>query len=151
MSTQIEVSGRQMRTRKELSTPVGRVWSAWTTPKQIAEWWGPAGFTNEIHIMDLKPGGEWRITMFAPDGKSFPNKSEFVEIVECEKIVFKHFNPNYLATIIFSEHGKDSILDWTMEFETEELFDTVVKVFKADEGLSQNVDKLEDYLIKNLK
>ena len=37
-------------------------------------------------------------------------------------------------------------MEWAMGFETPELFETVVKVFKADEGLKQNVEKLENYL-----
>ena len=37
-------------------------------------------------------------------------------------------------------------MKWAMVFETTELFETVVKVFKADEGLHQNVEKLENYL-----
>lgn len=35
---------------------------------------------------------------------------------------------------------------WTIVFETIELFETVVKVFKADEGLQQNAEKPEAYL-----
>jgi hypothetical protein len=34
-------------------------------------------------------------------------------------------------------------MEWTVLFETTELFETVVKVFKADEGLNQNVEKLK--------
>jgi hypothetical protein len=38
-----------------------------------------------------------------------------------------------------------------MLFETTELFETVVKVFKADEGLKQNVEKLTVYLVNPQK
>ena len=78
-----------------------------------------------------------------PDGKRYPNKREFVEIVAFKKIVFQHFNPNYIATIIF-EPKKKNLMEWTMLFETIELFETVVKVFKADESLKQNAEKLEN-------
>jgi len=129
-----------------LSAPIDTVWQVWTSPEHIANWWGPDGFTNTIHTMDIRPGGEWRLTMHGPDGKRFPNKSEFVEIIQKEKIVFQHFNPNYLATIIFTPAGNETLMEWTMVFETTELFETVVKVFKADEGLKQNAEKLENYL-----
>lgn len=137
---------RTLRITKILNAPVDRVWEAWTRPAQIALWWGPAGFTNTIHQMDTVPGGEWRLTMCGPDGKTYPNKSEFVEIVPRQKIVFRHFHPNYLATVTFTARAAETLLDWTMEFETAELFETVVNVFKADEGLGQNVEKLEKYL-----
>ena len=96
--------------------------------------------------MNVKPGGEWRLTMHGLDGKRYPNKSEFIEIIPNEKIVFQHFNPNYLATIIFKPKGDKNFLDWTMQFDAFELFEAVVKVFKADKGLQQNVEKLANYL-----
>ena len=84
--------------------------------------------------------------MHGPDGKNYPNKSVFKEIVPLKKIVFRHFNPHYSATINFEAQEKQTAMEWTMLFETAELFETVVKVFKADEGLRQNAAKLERYL-----
>ena len=96
--------------------------------------------------MDVVAGGEWRLTMHGPGGKKYPNKSVFIEIVPLKKIVFRHFNPNYIATIVFEPKEKETLMEWEMLFETTELFETVVKVFEADEGLKQNVEKLVNYL-----
>jgi len=139
-------SDREMLIQAKLNAPLALVWEAWTQPEAIAVWWGPAGFTNTIHAMEPKAGGEWRLTMHAPDGKSFPNRSEFVEVLPFQRIVFMHYNPNYLATINFREDAQATQLEWSMEFETPEMFDTVVKVFKADEGLKQNIEKLQAFL-----
>lgn len=147
-NTNIDVTGREISIKKILSAPIDKVWQVWTSAEHIVNWWGPDGFTNTIHTMDVRLGGEWRLTMHGPDGKRFPNKSEFVEIIQNEKIVFQHFNPNYLATVIFNPEGNKTLMQWTMLFETAELFETVVKVFKADEGLKQNAEKLENYLLK---
>lgn len=144
----VGTTDREISVKKMLSAPIEIVWKVWTNPEHIANWWGPDGFTNTIHTMDVTPGGEWRLTMHGPDGKRFPNKSEFVEIVQNETIVFQHFNPNYLATVIFKPVGNETLMEWKMLFETEELFETVVKVFKVDEGLKQNAQKLENYLLK---
>ncbi|MFT3980463.1 MAG: SRPBCC domain-containing protein [Ferruginibacter sp.] len=122
------------------------VWQVWTNPEDIARWWGPSGFTNIIHTMEVQPGGEWQLTMQGPDGKRYPNKSRFVEVIPLQKIVFDHFYPNYTATILLEPLANGTLLQWEMVFETAELFDTVVKVFKADEGLVQNIEKLEKYL-----
>lgn len=146
-----ETTNRGIRVTKALPATIDVVWKVWTTPEHIAHWWGPTGFTNTIHKMDVTANGEWRLTMHGPDGKTYPNKSVFVEIVTHKKIVFEHFNPNYLATIVFEPIGKETLLDWTMTFETHELFETVVKVFKADEGLNQNVEKLVNYLKQKSK
>lgn len=146
-----ETANREISITKMLNAPVELVWEAWTKPDQIAKWWGPAGFTNTIHKMDVAAGGEWRLTMHGPDGKNYINKSEFIEIDPLKKIVFQHYNPNYLAAIVFEPKGKDTLMEWTAQFETAELFETVVKVFKADEGFKQNVEKLENYLNQRKK
>ena len=145
------VANRELRITKMLNAPVELVWEVWTNPEHIANWWGPNGFTSTIHTMDVSEGGEWRLTMHGPDGKNYPNKSIFVEIVQRKKIVFQHFNPDYIATIVFAPEEKKTLVEWTMLFETTELIETVVKVFKADEGLKQNVEKLTVYIETQLK
>lgn len=91
------------------------------------------------------------LTMHGPDGKNYPNKSVFLEIAQHKKIVFQHFKPNYIATIIFEPKGKETLMEWTGLFENTELFERVVKVFKADKGLKQNVEKLTAYIETQLK
>lgn len=143
-----DTANRELRITKILDAPVELVWEAWTNPEYIAAWWGPDGFTNTIHKMDLEHGGEWQFTMHGPDGKNYPNRSIFREIVSFKKIVFEHFNPGFVATIAFEAKGAQTLLTWAMLFETPEMFDIVVKAHKADEGQKQNVARLEKYLLK---
>lgn len=132
--------------KRLLPAPIEIVWEVWTKPADIANWWGPNGFTTVIRKMEVVEGGEWLLNMKGPDGKNYPNKSVFLEIVPFRKIVFRHFNPNYISTIVLEPKEKQTIMEWTMIFETDQLFETVVKVFKADEGFRQNGEKLENYL-----
>jgi uncharacterized protein YndB with AHSA1/START domain len=37
-----------------------KVWKTWTDPKEVMRW-GPNGFTNAVHEMEVTPGGVWRI------------------------------------------------------------------------------------------
>lgn len=141
-----DICNRKLAVTKLLDAPVDLVWEAWTKPEHIANWWGPHGFTNTIQQMDVRAEGEWRLTMHGPDGKNYLNKSLFKEIIPFSKIAFQHFNPNYEAKITFEPKGDKTLMEWTVLFETVELFETVVKVFKADEGLLQNIEKLESYL-----
>src|SRR3989344_2116331 len=48
--------------------PVKMVWDAWVDPKQVAQWWGPRGFTLTNHSKDVRTGGHWNYTMHGPDG-----------------------------------------------------------------------------------
>jgi len=137
---------RELTISRKLKAPVALVWEVWTKPEHIAQWWGPNGFTNTIHIMDVQPGGVWDLVMHGPDGTDFKNKSVYKEIVLHKKIVFEHVAPNFIATINFEEDGGQTHINWHMLFETAEEFMRVVKTVKADVGLKQNMEKLEVYL-----
>ena len=132
---------------REFKAGMDLVWKAWTRPEHIANWWGPNGFTNTITKMDFRPGGEWDLVMHGPDGTDYKNKSVFKEIIRHKKIIYEHVSgPKFLASITFEERGEQTVITWHMLFETREEFIQTVKTFKADEGLKQNLEKLDLYL-----
>lgn len=147
MSVENCAADRELRLTRLLNAPVELVWEVFTDPEHIKHWWGPNGFTNTITKMEIEPGGEWDLVMHGPDGTDYKNKSVFKEIVKHKKIVYNHVSrPKFLTTIEFEERGKQTQINWHMLFESKEQFIQVVKTFKADEGLKQNIDKLELYL-----
>ena len=140
------VSDREMKIESELNVLLALVWKVFTDPVHIAKWWGPAGFTNTIEKMDVRHGGECELTMHGPDGKNYRNKAVYLEIIPFSKISFDHFAPNFKTTINFEVQSDQTRISWKMLFETADLFNIVVKTFKADEGLEQNNTKLKDHL-----
>ncbi len=149
MSVKIKDStaDRELRLTRLLNAPIELVWDVFTDPEHIKHWWGPKGFTNTITKMDIQPGGEWDLVMHGPDGTDYKNKSVFKEVVKHKKIVYDHVStPKFSTTIEFEKRGKQTQINWHMLFESREQFIQVVKTFKADEGLKQNIDKLEVYL-----
>jgi len=142
-----DTSDRELIITRLLNAPRELVWDVFTTPEHIKNWWGPNGFTNTIDKMDVKPGGEWEFVMHGPDGTDYKNKSIYKEIIRPERIVFEHVSgPKFITTITFTAEGNKTYLKWHMLFESAEQFQQVVKTFKADEGLKQNIVKLEEYL-----
>lgn len=142
---------RELRISRLLNAPIELVWEVWTNPEHIKNWWGPNGFTNTISIMELQPGGAWNLTMHGPDGTNYRNKSIFKEVIKYKKLVYDHITgPKFTATIEFEEQGDKTLLSWHMLFRNKEEFIQTVKTFKADEGMKQNVEKLEAYLSKQL-
>ena len=69
---------------RTLDAPVAKVWEAWTTPDQYAQWAHAApGSVSQ----DVRPGGSWKATMVTPDGSQFPLTGSYVEVVENERLV----------------------------------------------------------------
>jgi uncharacterized protein YndB with AHSA1/START domain len=71
--------------------PRERVWREWTEPEPFADWFG--GSESEVPAssvsMDVRPGGSWRLTMFAgPERREIRWKGEYREVVEPERLVF---------------------------------------------------------------
>ena len=138
---------REIAISRKLNAPVELVWELWTNPEHIANWWGPDGFTNTINTMEVTPGGVWNLVMHGPDGTDYHNESIFKEIILHKKIVYEHLSfPSFIATVNFEAQGEQTLINWHMLFESAELFIQVVKTFKADEGMKQNVEKLETYI-----
>jgi uncharacterized protein YndB with AHSA1/START domain len=137
---------RELRISRLLNAPRELVWKVWTEPDHIKNWWGPTGFTNTIFEMNVQQGGVWDFIMHGPDGKDYKNKSTFIEVVKPERIVFDHVAPNFRTTVTFEAQGDKTLLSWHMLFESAAVFRNVIKQAKADQGLKQNVDKLEVYL-----
>ena len=52
-----------------LDAPGPRVFEAWTKAEQLAQWWGPEGFSVPACDSDFREGGTYRIVMRAPDGQ----------------------------------------------------------------------------------
>lgn len=138
---------RELVISRVLNAPVALVWEVWTQPEHISQWWGPEGFTNTIHKMEFRPGGEWDFVMHGPDGRDYKNRSVYKEIVPRKRIIFEHVSgPKFMTTVEFEDMGEQTRINWRMLFETREEFIQVVKTFKADEGLKQNIVRLDNYL-----
>lgn len=111
-------------------------------PNGGAKWFYQYHYQNE-----MQPEGEWDLIMHGPDGTDYKNKSIFKEIIPLKKIVYAHVsNPKFVSTITFEAKDGQTLINWHMLFETAELFNQVVKTFKADEGLKQNLEKLGKYV-----
>ena len=140
---------RELKITRLLDAPRELVWEVWTNPEHIKNWWGPSGFTNSISKMDVKEEGEWEFVMHGPDGTDYKNKHIYKEIVKPERLVLEHItSPRFRMTATFTEQGDKTLLSIYSLFESEEQLRDVIKVFKADEGMKQNVDRLEAYLNK---
>jgi uncharacterized glyoxalase superfamily protein PhnB/uncharacterized protein YndB with AHSA1/START domain len=138
---------REITLSRVFNAPIELVWEVWTNPDHIKNWWGPSGFTSTIHLMDVKAGGEWNLTMHSPDGTNFKNKSIYKEVVLHKKIVYEHVSaPKFITTVEFEAQEDKTLINWQMVFPTKEEFIQTVKTFKADEGLRQNIDKLNLYM-----
>lgn len=137
---------RVIVTQRQINYPLVAVYKAWTTPSILKNWWGPKGFTNTFNEFHLEPGGYWRFIMHGPDGKNYPNESQFVSITPLRKLVFNHITPPRFQVIASFEKAGDhaTLLTFTMIFDTADTRQKLAAiVVPANE---ENFDRLEAVL-----
>lgn len=142
-----KTADREIKVSRVFNAPIDLVWEVWTNPEHIKNWWGPNGFTSSIQLMDVKKDGEWNLVMHGPDGTDYPNESFFREVVQHKKLVYEHVSwPKFTATVEFEKQGEKTFIEWQMLFASHEELVEVVRKHHADEGIKQNVEKLDHYL-----
>ncbi|WP_426321108.1 SRPBCC family protein [Pseudoduganella sp. R-43] len=144
----------EIRIIRTYDAPVQAVWDAWTDPAQVAQWWGPRGFTLTTHSKDLRVGGTWRYTMHGPDGTDFPNKTTYHVVEPLHKLVYDHgatddTPPLFRVTVLFAEVDGRTRMDMTMALADAEAAAQTRQFIRHANGDS-TWDRLAEYLGKRL-
>jgi len=103
---------RELTITRVFDAPRARVFAAWTDAAQLAQWWGPKGFTNPICEFEARIGGRINIHMRAPDGTVYPMEGEIRELAPPERLAF--------ANIAVDEAGRHLLEGFTTVTFTEE-------------------------------
>ena len=141
---------REIVISRTYEAPRELVFEAFTSREHVDHWWGPNGFRNATHEMDVRPGGIWRYTMHGPDGTDWPNYVTYLEVVPPERLLYDHGAeegqpPHFQVTITFAEVGAATEVTLHSVFPTAEAKEATAK-FGAVEGGKQTLAKLDDYL-----
>jgi uncharacterized protein YndB with AHSA1/START domain len=122
----------EIRVERVFDAPRAHVFSIWTDPELIPEWWGDQTAVEE---MDVRPGGKWRFrTAYGTV------EGEFREVDPPARLV-QTFQ-NHLQTLEFEDFGEQTKLTQTMRFDTAEERDTAMQygVEKGAKGGFARID-----------
>jgi uncharacterized protein YndB with AHSA1/START domain len=133
-TTVTKPSELEIRVERVFDAPREHVYSVWTDPQLIPEWWGDETVVEE---MDVRAGGSYRFR--TPYGLV---EGEYREVAAPERLV-QTFQ-NHLQTLEFEDLGEQTKLTQTMLFATMEERDTTMSygVEKGAKGGFARVDEL---------
>ena len=142
----------ELRIIRVYDAPVKAVWDAWTEDKQLAQWWGPRGFTITTHSKDIKPGGHWSYTMHGPDGVDFPSNMHYLEVEKYSRLVYDQGGnadqpPAFRVSVQFSEIKGKTKMEMSMTMPTAEALAHTKNIIKKASGYS-TWDRLAEFLTK---
>jgi uncharacterized protein YndB with AHSA1/START domain len=82
------VQRTDMQLIRVIRAPREKVFSAWTTPELLLQWWGPGPVTcPEAHV-DLREGGEYRLANLEPDGSITWISGRFERVSVPDELVY---------------------------------------------------------------
>ena len=64
-----------------------KVYRAWTEPELMKQWFAPLPFTTPVVEADVRPGGSNLVVMRDPEGRDYPNRGVYLEVVKNQKLV----------------------------------------------------------------
>ena len=154
--TQAEVREREIIMTRVFDAPPELVWQAWTDPKIVTQWWGPAGFTTTTEVMDVRPGGTWIHTMQGPDGTKYPNKKVYKTVKKPSLLTYSHGGTaddgkdqlSFDVTVNFDAVGDKTKVTMKMAMPSAEQLQHVIKTYGAVEGGKQTMARLAEQLRK---
>jgi uncharacterized protein YndB with AHSA1/START domain len=146
MTTQTEAL--TLKLERLIAAPPDRVFAAWTQPELLNQWSSPPGISIEGGDLDLRVGGNWRVTMRGGDGSAREAFGTYREIVPPKRLVYTHAwrlggaggsgTPETVLTVEFRAEGKGTRLVLTQTgFESAESRDG------HRIGWSSSIDNLE--------
>jgi len=150
--TVLSTADRELVMTRLLNAPRELVWKAWTDPKHLINWFGPKGFANTFHEIDIRPGGVWKFTMNCPDGTDYPNLVVFDKIVKPDYITYAHGTfeepESFKVKVTFEEvEGGKTRITMRSLFPNVEALEAVKKFGAVELGYT-TLDKLEEELKK---
>ena len=127
----------EIRVERVFDAPRAHVFSVWTDPALIPEWWGNDTVVEE---MDVRAGGGYRFrTSFGVV------EGEYREVEPPARIVQTFMN--HLQTLEFEDLGERTKLTQTMRFETTEQRDTTMQ-YGVEEGARGGFARIDEVLKK---
>jgi uncharacterized protein YndB with AHSA1/START domain len=125
----------EIRVERTFDAPRDHVFSVWTDPKLIPEWWGDGTVVEE---MDVRPGGIYRFR--TAHGIV---AGEFREVDAPARLVQTFMN--HLQTLEFEDLGERTKLTQTMRFATTEERDTSMQ-YGVEKGAKAGHERIDALL-----
>ena len=150
-TTRFETRGdREIVMTRVFDAPRGRIFEAYTDPRLIPQWWGPARYATTVEKMDVRPGGAWRYVQREADGSQFAFNGVYREVVPSERLVSTfEFEPlpGHVAvdTAVFEDLGDRSRLTVISVFQSAEDRDGMLSS-GAEEGAIETWERLAKLL-----
>ncbi|HKG40427.1 MAG TPA: SRPBCC family protein [Conexibacter sp.] len=142
---------REIRIERIFDAPRERVFTLWTDPDLIPEWWGPRGTTTVVDEADVRPGGRWRFVVLS-NGVEQGFRGVYRELVTPERVVLTfewEGLPGHISveTAVFEDLGERTKVIATSLFDTTEDRDGMLGS-GMESGMNDTYARFDELLLR---
>lgn len=149
---------RTITVERSFAAPLDLVWSAWTEPDILCQWWAPKPYTCVIKSLGFREGGRWLYYMEGPTGDRhwcffdyerirpktyYAGQDGFCD----EQGKINEAIPSTRWKNHFSESDGTTVVKMLLSFVSEEALQKTIEMgFK--EGFTAGLDQLDELLAR---
>lgn len=152
----VDKENNSIHVKRAFAASLERVWSAWTQPELLDQWWAPRPYRTVTKSMDFREGGMWLYYMISPENDKHWCKNDYKSIE-----LQKHFSgldafcdengnvntemPRTRWTNVFSAEGSNTLVSITLQYERLADLEKIIELgFR--EGFSMALGNLDELL-----
>ena len=152
----VDKENRTVNVKREFDAPLSNVWSAWTDPKILDQWWAPKPWKSRTKSMGFKEGGQRLYAMVGPEGEEHWALADFKSITPKTNFKFldgfcdNHGNinkelPRSVWNVDFTDLTDSTIVNIKIEHESLSDLEKIIEMgFK--EGFTMALGNLDELI-----
>ena len=142
-------TAQEIEITRVYEAPRELVWRAWTEPEELVRWWGPPGWSTPLETvtMDVRAGGDFRLTSVSDQGVEMPVVGVYREVIEPERLVLDepaehawHEGSESVVTFTDLGDGRTEVAIRASIQTTDEMREN------AERGMRETFDRLGEHL-----
>jgi len=141
-------SDRELVVTRLFDAPARIVFDAWSKPELFKRWWAPKSMGVPLLPcdMDVRTGGQYRITFGQDAANASAFFGKYVEVVPESRIVWtnEESEDGALTTVTFKARGEQTLLTFHELYPTKEALDEAF--IGMEGGMPEQLEQLDDLL-----
>src|SRR6476660_1321735 len=158
MNFSVDKDNKTITVDREFAASPGKVWTAWTTPEMLDQWWAPKPWKANTVSMDFTVGGRWLYFMQGPEGERHYSFADYKTIdignsfsvrdgFSDEKGNINTEWPQSNWSNTFKGNGVSTMVNIVITFDKVEDLENIIKMgFK--EGFTMAMENLDEIFSK---
>lgn len=157
----VDKAKNTIHVQREFAASVDLVWSAWTEPELLDQWWAPKPYKTVTTHMNFAEGGYWLYYMLSPENEKHWCRADYYTIVNQKSFTGKDAfcnelgeiskeHPRSLWHVTFEGREESTVVNIEIQYESLTDLETIIQMGFKD-GFTMALGNLDQYIEAKFK